>query len=78
MHDIQEDEAWLKSLDTETVKSRSTVEHDGVLFNNLVKNCPHLGCLLLYKSLCPLHIESNILLNKLSHDERLEKLKSHL
>ena len=68
----------LKGLNAESVQRRSTVEHDRMLFHDLVQDCPYLRCLLLDKGLCPLDVEGDVLLDKLAHDEWLEQLKSHL
>jgi len=48
------DQNGLECLDTEPVKRWSTVQQDGMLANNLLKNVPHLGTLALHKAFCRL------------------------
>ena len=72
------DKNRFECLDTETVKRRSSVKHDRVLFHDFIEDSPYLRCFLLDKELCSLDVLSNLLLLKLAHDEWLEKLESHL
>ena len=72
------DKHRLESLNAETVKRRSSVEHDRMLLDDLIKDSPYLRRFLLYKHLRPLDVLCDLLLLELAHDERLEELESHL
>ena len=67
----------LECLDTKTVKRRSTVEEDGVIFDDLFKDVPNLVLACVNKALCALDVVAEVLFNKFLHDEGLEEFKCH-
>ena len=67
----------LKCKNTKTVKRRSAVQHNRMLAHNFVKNAEYFRSFRLYEHFCLLDIEYNVLVNKLFHNERLEKFKRH-
>ena len=68
----------LEGLDTQSVKSRRTVEHYRMFLDNSFQYVPYLRSDLFHHSLGALDVMSISLLYKLLHDKRLEKLQSHL
>ena len=68
----------LESLDTESVKSRCTVEHYGVILDNDFESVPNfgLGCSFDHFS-CVLDVGCNANVNKAFHDKGLEELDCH-
>ena len=66
-----------KSLDTQPVQRRSTVQHNRMLFNYILQYIPNLRLELLHHLLCVLDIVSGAIGNKLLHNERLKQLNSH-
>ena len=69
---------WLECLNTKSVECRRTVKHNRVLLDNILKYIPDLCLKLLYHLLSILYIMCCSIRNKLLHNERLEKLNSHL
>ena len=69
---------WLKSLNTKSVKCRSTVKHNRMLFNNILKYIPYFSLKSLNHLLGTLNIMCLTACYKLLHNERLEKLNCHL
>jgi len=67
----------LKRLYPKAVQRRRPVQEHRVLFYHLVQNCENLRGLLLHKDLCLLDIVNNIFIDKLLHNEGLEKFQSH-
>ena len=67
----------LKGLDAQTVQRRRTVEHDGVLFDDLFKNVPHHGGAGFHFLLGRLDGGSNAHGFQAREDEGLEQLQSH-
>ncbi len=67
----------LESLDTESVKCRSTVEHYRVILDNNFKCVPNLGMYLFDHLSCGLNIACLFCFNKSLHNEGLEELKCH-
>ena|SRR5574344_608285 len=67
----------LEGLESETVESRSSVEHDRMFLDNFVQDAPYLWCSLLDHSLCLLDVWSLVSFMKLSDKERLEELQGH-
>ena len=68
----------LKCLNTETVQGRSTVQHNGMLFNDILEDIP-------YPLIEPFHHLLRILnvmgltgVYQLFHNERLKELNRHL
>ena len=72
------DKDGLKCLDTESVKCRSTVQHNGMLMNNILEHVPNLTIETLDHLLCLSDVVCYLSLNKLFHNEGLEKLDCHL
>ena len=73
------DEDRLECLDTESVKCRSTVQHDRVLFDHVLENVPYSRVVLLLDHFFSvLYVLGYTCVNQLSHNERLEQLDSHL
>src|SRR5262249_40673551 len=72
------DENRLKRLDTQTVQRRSSIEQHGMLANDVLKNVPDHGVLLLDHFLGLLDGGAVALGLELVIDERLEQLESHL
>ena len=68
----------LECLDTKSVKSRSTVQHYRVLFDNLLQYIPYFRLESLDHFLGALNIVCGSVCCKLLHNERLEKLDCHL
>src|ERR1700730_3756670 len=66
-----------KRLDTEAVKSRSAIEHDGMLANHVFKDVPNHGILLLHHFLGLLNGGAVPLRFELVINEWLEKLERH-
>ena len=70
-------ENGLKCLDTKSVERRSTVEKDGVIFDDFFKDIPNLMFACVNKSLCALDVVAEILFHKFLHNEGLEEFKCH-
>ena len=68
----------LKGLDTQTVQRRRTVQHDGVILDDLVQRVPHLGAALVHHLFGGLDVVGAAVLHQLLHDERAEQLHGHL
>ena len=71
------DEDRLERLDGQTVKGRSAVQKNGMLFDNVFKRVPYLGIDSLDLLLCIFDIYSFLSLDKTLHNERLEELERH-
>ena len=71
------DQERFKSLNTETVKRRCTVQHDGMLVNHFFENIPYDRILVLNHLLGSLDGRSQSAKFKLVEDKRFEELKSH-
>ena len=67
----------LESLNTKSVESRCTVQHNRMLCDNFLKHIPYSVLLSLYHLLCSLDVLADSLSLQLSHNERLEELDSH-
>ena len=67
----------LKCLNTESVKSGSTVKHNGVILNDYFESVPNLGLCALYHFSRRLDVACNAGFNKTFHNERLKQLKCH-
>ena len=67
----------LKRLDPQSVQGRGTVQHDGVLFDNILKHIPHLRLQSLYHLLGILYIVGGSVGNQLLHNKRLKQLNGH-
>ena len=63
---------WLESLNTKSVKCRSTVKHNWMLFNNIFKYIPYFWLKMFYALLSFLNIICKITSYKLSHNKWLE------
>src|SRR4051794_28545719 len=68
----------LKSLDSQTVKRRSTVKKNRMLADHVLENVPNDRLLAFDHFACLLDRGSVLVFFKLVVDERLEKLESHL
>ena len=66
-----------KCLDTKTVKCRSTVQHNRMLFDYIFKHIPYFRLKTLYHFLSILNIVSSSALNKFFYNKRLEQLDCH-
>ena len=64
-------------LDTESVKSRSTVEHDRMFFDDIVKHVPYFRSCGLDISLGLLDRFYDLSVPELFHDERLKQFERH-
>ena len=71
------DQHGLKGLNAKPVQRWCPVEHDGMLANNLFKNIPDFGDLLLHKLLGCLDGGGHATQLKLVEDERLKEFKGH-
>ena len=58
-------------LNTQSVQSRRTVQHNRMLFNNILQHIPYLCLQALYHLLCALDIVCSSVLNQLLHNEGL-------
>ena len=67
----------LECLNTETVQCRSTVQHNRMLFDDVLEHIPDLSLKSLDHLLRTLDIMSGSVCNELLHDERLEQLDCH-
>ena len=65
-------------LNTQSVQSRRTVQHNRMLFNNILQHIPYLCLQALYHLLCALDIVCSSVLNQLLHNEGLKQLNRHL
>ena len=69
----------LEGLDTKTMQSRSTVQHNRMLFDDVFQYIPYLRLYLtLYHFLCALDVVRGTVLYQLLHNEGLEQLDGHL
>ena len=68
----------LESLNSQTMQRRGTVQHNGMLFDNILQNVPHLRLKTLYHLLCIFDIVSRSIGNQLFHNKGLEQLDRHL
>ncbi len=68
---------WFKSLNTEPVKSRSTVEHYRVLFDNLFENVPNFSALFFNHFFGAFDSGNETALFKFVVDKRLEQFQCH-
>ena len=72
------DQHGLKGLNAQTVQCRSTVEQNGMLFDNFFENVPHFRTFFLDHFLGRLDGGDESTLFKFVVDERLEQLEGHL
>jgi len=72
------DQDRLKCLDAQSVQCRCTVQHDGMLFDNVLEDIPDARLQTLDHLLCRLDVVRGTVLYKLLHNERLEQLDRHL
>ena len=68
----------LKGLNAQAVQRRCTVQHDGVVLDDLVQRVPHLGAALVHHLLGGLDVVGAAILHQLLHNEGTEQLHSHL
>ena len=68
----------LESLNTQTVQCRSTVQHNRMLFDDVLQDIPYLRLKALYHLLGIFDIVSSTVGNQLFHYEGLEQLDGHL
>ena len=67
----------LECLDTESVKCRCTVKHNGVLLDHILEHIPHAGLQTLYHLLCCTDVVCGAVCHQFLHNEGLEQLDSH-
>ena len=72
------DKDRLKCLDTESVKSRRTVQHDRMLCDYILKDIPDFAFKAFDHLLGALNIVCCSAADKLLHDKRLKELDRHL
>ena len=72
------DQLWLKSLDRETVQSRSTIQQHRVTLGDFIKDVPNLGRLPLNQFLGAAHSVNVALLLESPNDEWFEQNQGHL
>ena len=68
----------LKGLNAQTVQRRRTVQHNGMILDDLVQRVPHLGTALVHHLLGGLDIVGAAVLHQLLHNEGAEQLHGHL
>ena len=68
----------LKRLDTKTVKSRSTVQHNRMLTNDFFQNIPYGRLQFFYHFLGIFNIVCRSICHQLFHNKRFKQLDSHL
>ena len=71
------DHLGLESLDTQTVKCRSTVQQYRVTFHYVFKDIPNHRLLTVYNFLSRLHSLYDTALNQFTNNERFVQLGSH-
>ena len=69
---------WLEGLDSKSVECRSSVKHNRMLFDDVLKDIPYLRLKSLNHLLCTLYVVCGSVSGKLLHNEWFEKLDSHL
>ena len=72
------DEDRVKSLDTQTVQGRCTIEHDGMTFGDLSENIPHHGLSRFDLFLGAANSMGKITLFEMTDDEGFKEDHSHL
>ena len=78
LESLSVNENGLEGLDSQSVERRSSVEHDRMLLDDLVQNCPDFAGFGLYEGLGLLDVAGQVVLDKLLDQKRLEQLESHL
>ena len=68
----------LERLNTQSVQGRRTVQHNGMVRDNLLQHIPHLHVKTLHHLLCALDILRDLLGYQLLHNEGLEQFDRHL
>src|SRR5260370_29459407 len=71
------DEHGLECLDAEAVQSRSTIQQDGMIANNLFENIPDFGPNAFNHALCASDVMGEIALDQLPHHKRLQEPDCH-
>src|SRR3989338_3370711 len=72
------DQFWLERLYTQPVESGRSIQHDRMLFNDLVKNIPHLQLFAFDYSFSALYSMEKPFFFKLLYYERFKKFQRHL
>ena len=72
------DQNRLKCLDAQSVQCRCTVEHNRMLFDNILQHIPYFYLLAFYHLLGRFDIVCLTSGDKFFHNERLEELDGHL
>ena len=67
----------LKGLDTQSVQGRGTVQHNRMLFDNILQHIPYLRLQSLYHLLGILYIVGGSVGNQLLHNKGLKQLNGH-
>ncbi len=71
------DEPWTESLNTKTMKCRSTIEKYMFTFNYLIKCIPHLSSTIFDNFLGHFRGKCNFIFDKFSDNKRLEECECH-
>ena len=67
----------LKSLDSQSMKGRGTVEHNRMLLDNAFQNVPYLRTYFFHHSLGALDVMGVTVFHQFFHNKRLEQFQSH-
>ena len=68
----------LEGLDTQTVQGRSTVEHDGMAFQDILKDFPHHGVLAVHNAFGRLDGLDQAAFEEFANDKGFEELGGHV
>src|ERR1700733_3017157 len=72
------DEDRLECLDTEAVKSRSSVQEHVLVLDHVFEHSPHFRDAVVDETGCAADVECQFPFEKLRDDERLEELEGHV
>ncbi len=72
------DQDRLERLDAETVQRWSAVQQNRMPVDDVLKNLPHLGALLVHHFLCALHRLHDTTFDQFADDERFKELDGHV
>ena len=72
------DQFGLEGLNTQTVQRRSTVEHDGMAFQDILKDFPHHGVLAVDDALGRLDGLDQAAFEEFADNKRFEELAGHV
>ncbi len=71
------DKDRLECLEAQSMERRRTVEHDGMLFNDILENRPYFRCSFFNHHLSFLDVWCNTVVMKLPDQERLKEFECH-